>query len=119
MDSMRLTILMKMDVNGCKSYDSLTISGETSCLEDTASLMSNEIISLNIYPNPTRNNVNITFENNESRSIAVYSMEGVLVSRINNVEKEVVLDLSDLGSGTYMVTVQGNNSFARARVIKQ
>ena len=108
-----------IDENGCKSYDSLTISGETSCLEDTASLMSNEIISLNIYPNPTRNNVNINFENNESRSIAVYSMEGVLVSRINNVEKEVVLDLSDLGSGTYMVTVQGNNSFARARVIKQ
>lgn len=108
-----------VDENGCKSYDSLTVSGETSCVEDTSNLKTNTFNNLNLYPNPTQNKVNISFENKELRSIAVYSMEGVLVRTIVSQEKEVVLELSDLGNGTYMVTVQGNNSFARARVVKQ
>lgn len=110
-----------VDENGCKTYDSLTVSGETTCLEpeDTASLKTNEIIALNVYPNPTRSSVNISFESNELRLIAIYSVEGVLVEKINSIEKEVILDLSGLGKGTYMVTVQGSESFGRARVVKQ
>src|SRR5690554_7847620 len=104
------------------SYDSLTVAGETSCLDepsDTASVSVNEITQLSLYPNPTRNSVNIFFENNEDRMITVYSMEGVRVEQIVSAEKEIVLDLSSHVNGTYMVTVKGSRPFARARVVKQ
>lgn len=110
------------DENGCMSYDSLTVAGETSCVDepsDTASVSVNEITQLSLYPNPTRNSVNISFENNEERMITVYSMEGVRVEQIVSAEKEIVLDLSSLVNGTYMVTVKGSTTFARARVVKQ
>lgn len=110
-----------VDENGCKSYDALTVSGETSCLDpvDTASLNTHERTQLNVYPNPTRNHVTISFENSELRTVGIYSMEGVLVRKMNSQETELVLDMTDLVNGTYMVTVEGGNSFARARVVKQ
>src|SRR5690554_2212070 len=109
------------DENGCKTYDSLTVSGETSCIEeeDTSNVKTNEMTQLELYPNPTRSQVYISFENTELRTISIYSMEGVLVSRVDRQEKDVVLDMTSLVNGTYMVAVEGKDSFARARVVKQ
>jgi hypothetical protein len=73
--------------------------------------------ALNIYPNPTKETVNITGSN--IYSVTIYSALGKEVARRNvNGENLVTLDISDLPCGLYIFVVSANNHLTHKKVVK-
>lgn len=73
------------------------------------SIVENDIIDINIYPNPTSNIVNIYFSNN-SNNIEIYSSNGSLVYKLDNVQGTHTVDVSNWHSGIYFLKDSINNS---------
>ena len=77
--------------------------------------------SFNLYPNPAKNVVNIT--NNENRlvqQVAVYDVTGKLINTQNyNNETEIQLNVENLASGTYMLHLQTAEGKAVKKVVKK
>ncbi|KAA5825196.1 T9SS type A sorting domain-containing protein [Algibacter amylolyticus] len=79
--------------------------------------------SISLYPNPVSNNLKLSLANtNLNRAqtkIALYSINGqiVLETQPENL-KEVNLDLSNLKSGLYLLTVSDNNNKVTKKVVK-
>jgi hypothetical protein len=88
--------------------------------------MSNEAFKtkLKAYPNPTRDNTNLTFElaNSGKVSVQVYSITGRLVLSkevyMNEGTQDISLDSSDLPNGTYIVKLSAGKQTDTAKFIK-
>lgn len=70
------------------------------------------------YPNPVKNVLNISFNENIS-DVAVFNLVGqqVLSKKINTTEAQV--DMSNLAQGTYLVKVTVNNEVKTMKVVKE
>jgi hypothetical protein len=79
---------------------------------------------LKAYPNPTRDNTNLTFElaNSGKVSVQVYSITGRLVLSkevyMNEGTQDISLDSSDLPNGTYIVKLSAGKQTDTAKFIK-
>ena len=74
----------------------------------TASLfnqVSNENVKINIYPNPTRGLVTLTFGEKAKREIQVYDSFGQLVYQTKSSEQQELVNLYSLSNGVYQVKV--------------
>jgi len=69
--------------------------------------------ALSLYPNPTTSIVNIT--TNESVNVIIYNTLGDVVMKT----KETNLNLKDLSSGVYFVTVYNNKTSKTIKLVKQ
>jgi hypothetical protein len=78
---------------------------------------------LSLFPNPTRGNLNVSFNNIESTSghIEIYNGQGqrLLEKESDDLENEMNFDLSQYPPGTYTVNlkVEGKNRIAKRFVI--
>jgi len=72
---------------------------------------------LTIYPNPTNGIVNIECEN--MTEIEVYSCDGRLVRKSNPCDSTAQLDLSDLVSGIYLISIKNDNGVIKRSVVKE
>jgi len=90
--------------NACKDSTIIPINIEVSSLKNLQSLP-----QLNLYPNPGSDKVNIQLGNLNKADIKVYNMQGVEV--MNHVIEDhtglIVLDVSDLAGGNYILHVEG------------
>ncbi len=86
----------------------------------------NELASINIYPNPAKNFVVITFPetNTEKSIIGLYNVEGKLIKTF--IKKELlsaintqVLNIADVANGTYILTVKLKNVIKQTTLIIQ
>ncbi len=69
------------------------------------------------YPNPSKGNINIDFEDAEERTIEVYNMIGQLVHQESTFGNDVILmDLSHLHEGMYIVQVWKGEQRNTARI---
>ena len=79
---------------------------------------------LKAYPNPTRDNTNLTFElaNSGKVNVQVYSITGRLVLSkevyMNEGTQDISLDSSDLPIGTYIVKLSSGKQSDTAKFIK-
>jgi hypothetical protein len=79
---------------------------------------------LKAYPNPTRDNTNLTFElaNSGKVLVQVYSITGRLVLSkeefMNDGKQDISLDSSDLPNGTYIVKLSSGKQTDTAKFIK-
>ena len=77
--------------------------------------------SFNLYPNPAKNVVNIT--NNENmfvKEVAVYDTTGKLISTQSFTnEAEIQLNVEHLASGTYMLHLQTTEGTAVKKLVKK
>ncbi|MCG1036447.1 T9SS type A sorting domain-containing protein [Polaribacter sargassicola] len=70
-----------------------------------------------LYPNPTKNNVNIHVDKTDIINVSVFSSTGKKVMEFNNKNK---LDISNLATGIYSLRIQtANNNVIFKRIIKQ
>lgn len=69
---------------------------------------------LSYYPNPVQNQLNINYSENIT-SISVFNLVGQKVMNVKPNSTNVVLDMSTLAAGTYMIQV---NADAASKVIK-
>ena len=93
------------------NLDDVTISGPLSNTNfDTA--------SLNIYPNHTKDYLNISYKDN-IKSIEVYNLLGqqVMIKNINS--NETSLNLSELASGTYLARIITEDGLKTVKVVKE
>ena len=75
--------------------------------------------SFELYPNPTRNTVQITWTATGSSKVIVTDLNGkVLSSQLVN-ETQTTLDLSNYTPGVYLITVQMGEQVVTERIIKQ
>ena len=75
----------------------------------------NEVIE--IYPNPSSNNVNINIANNGLYVMTIYDCKGSIIKTeklhegINNIE------LEEIQSGIYFIKLEGNNGVYNKKII--
>ncbi len=87
--------------------------------------ISDDFYSLNIFPNPFSENINIIFYSGSAKtvSIIIYDATGRIILEerypVNNGYNEIIKDnLSDLSSGIYFLRVQSENTFFIHKLIK-
>jgi photosystem II stability/assembly factor-like uncharacterized protein len=61
--------------------------------------------NIKIFPNPTRNTLNIQNNDVKNIEIKIFNIMGMEVSRLRTSKKENLLDLSALPSGSYLVSI--------------
>lgn len=75
--------------------------------EDCSDVEENEIVDLQIFPNPVSNILNIT-SSEEISEIEIVNMMGQVVYRTEVKGCNAVCDVEDLKSGVYVVKIYGN-----------
>jgi hypothetical protein len=104
------------DANGC-------VGSSNFQLNVNLCLGLNDIITtgngVKLYPNPTKSDLNIEFNNELNKVITVTDLTGriVLSSNVNN--KKTNLSLNNLASGVYYVKIESNNTSEVIKVVKQ
>ncbi len=90
--------------------------------EEASARLAQQIISgenndfwINVYPNPTKDKINITASEN-IKEISVYNISGELISTAKEINE---IDLSSLNSGLYIISVQTDNNIKHLRVTKE
>jgi hypothetical protein len=82
----------------------------------------NALSSVNIYPNPTENEVivDLSAVSELVREISLVDITGKVVkSQLSMVNAEAKFDLSDVASGLYQVVIIGSESTLTKRIIKK
>ncbi|MFT5861609.1 MAG: hypothetical protein ACI828_000251 [Flavobacteriales bacterium] len=92
-----------------------TVAGFTLGVNDLAFA---ETVSL--YPNPTSDMVNISFDNNVANGeITLFSAIGQTVMTKAISSQEATLDISGINAGIYVLRITSDNGVATKRIIKQ
>jgi len=66
--------------------------------------------SINVYPNPVQNMVNIEMIGEETlETIQVFDVQGRLVKEVNPTGTKMMVDVSDLIEGIYIVQINGQH----------
>jgi hypothetical protein len=63
-----------------------------------------------VFPNPTKGvfNIGLPHENPFETEIRVFAISGQLIYKHSYYTSDIKLDLSELNSGTYLVTISNN-----------
>ena len=79
----------------------------------------NNIIDLNIYPNPAHDLLNVTLpaSNNEVYKIKLINVIGAVVYEEKTTKENVTISLAGKAKGVYFLTVEGNNQKATKKVV--
>ncbi len=88
------------DGSGISGFKTVTVSNQT------ASITSTEVPDFSIYPNPTKNQLTISTQLMEVKSVEVIALNGQIMLRtnVNNTAVQTI-DISDLETGVYWVKV--------------
>lgn len=107
--------VMVLDANGCGDTLEVVVGSQVS-LDETR--LANAVL----YPNPTNNQVYLTFGFTGIKEgvIEVYSLDGkrMLVQELNDLSEQVV-SLGDLAVGMYRIKVICNQKIAQRSVVRQ
>lgn len=71
-----------------------------------------------IYPNPTNSVVDITFLDNESYDVNIYSLDGQKLDEYLNQSESIHLKLSGLPSGVYLIECKTDSKTSITRIVK-
>jgi hypothetical protein len=66
--------------------------------------------NLKMYPNPTQNVVNVLLPNNENFTVEFFDLQGKLTQTETNVSGNVLVNVTNLHTGLYLVVAKSNNS---------
>ncbi len=73
--------------------------------------------SLNIYPNPAQNTVNVVMDEHSTATINIYDMVGRKVKEITTNSKVTTINIEDLEKGIYMIVGEQNNTVRSQKII--
>jgi|GEM_PF-6374626 len=95
-------------VTGNDRFDNVTLSGTMIPTGVTNINAANETV--NVFPNPAANNINIGFGTVADRTVIVYDILGQKVMESAANTKVVTLNIASLVNGTYVITTRNNES---------
>mgnify|MGYP005850605213 CR=1 FL=1 len=115
-DTYTLTVT---DNNNCKNNDAITITFDVCSSVDN---MQN-ILTVNIYPNPTKSVLNISVKQNNAESVAVklLSLDGKVLMQTESEAAEFVstMNVSSLSGGIYLLQIKTNSELHTKKIILQ
>jgi hypothetical protein len=84
------------------------------------SVNENSFSNISVYPNPSRDVVNVQLtENVNNATVVVYAMDGSIVSTKVVSGSLFTVDVQDFSNGIYMVEVRDNNKTGVIKIIKE
>lgn len=100
------------DVNGC------VVDSECDTINITASLLNNDLINWDIYPNPARDFITVTTSLEGSFDLIVFDMTGkeIIHQELNQQKNKVLLN-RDMNVGVYIIEMKQNEMSLRKRLI--
>lgn len=113
--------LVLSSVNGCDSTVTLYLS-VSSVPDTTQGLNEYKMNKINIYPNPTKENIVIDLSSiKENIDIYLYDASGKMVKSYDDIHGLQLfnINLSSLPSGTYYLTIKSSSIFKQTKIIKQ
>ena len=123
--------MLVLDVVGSTTEDvEIVIEGATHSysVSDTLAVtitfpLGNEIfdpaLAILIYPNPTTDYINITYNGNESGSVTIFDVNGKVVIQEAKFDFSSPISTSHLKTGVYMVQIRAGENIYYSRIIKQ
>ena len=79
----------------------------------------NQSAKINIYPNPTSDILNIKVENQQIKSLNIYSLFGKEVMKYTNKTEIKNIDISNLTSGIYLLQLKTDVGLFTKKIIKK
>jgi hypothetical protein len=76
------------------------------------------ISDINVFPNPTNGEVNVTMPENMNLDVQIFDAQGKLVAEQMNVTNNGKLNISSVTPGVYMVRLTAENAVQTFRVVK-
>jgi len=102
-----------LDSNGCDARLEIEVFVDT-CATSINTEMFSEIL---IYPNPTKNILNISLSENEVFTISLLTIEGKVVVTENNVINSFVISSENLSKGQYILRIGNEKGTLNQKVI--
>ncbi|AEA42985.1 LamG-like jellyroll fold domain-containing protein [Fluviicola taffensis] len=102
-----------VNATGCDSIATLNLTLNVIGLNE----LSNSTIQ--VYPNPAHDKVNVTFEGTSTISIDLMDINGKLIATTPNVQSGDALSIENLENGVYMILIRTEKGNAIQRLIKQ
>ena len=86
----------------------------------TTGLANNKNLDFKLYPNPTNGTIRIELPYNGNGNWTLSDISGrqLKADNIANDEKLMELNLNDLPSGTYFITIQLGENVSTAKIVK-
>ncbi|WP_459211430.1 T9SS type A sorting domain-containing protein [Aquimarina rhabdastrellae] len=83
-----------------------------------------DVATLNVYPNPVQNEINISFVTDEEKvngQLLIFTMDGKHIKEfpINIVAGNVRVNIGDLAKGMYIINLMSDNEIQTTRFIKE
>jgi hypothetical protein len=98
-------------LQGCEDVsDCITIS--------SVGLDQMDITDMNVFPNPTNGEVNVSIPESVSVNVSIFDAQGKLVAEQMNVTNNGKLNISNVTPGVYMVRLTAENAVQTFRVVK-
>jgi hypothetical protein len=126
-DGINKTPLLEINISAEQMLGSLTYGKSVAVAQSAAGIenYSNEISSLNIFPNPTSDIMTLTIDSKDAATaeISIVDIQGKVVKQINydltnNCTNKLTLDVADLSNGIYFVRVTTKNGILYKKLIK-
>lgn len=111
-------------VNGATYYATQTVTGIQRAarlavtIQLSLSTDDNEVLPIQYFPNPVKNNLTLG-SSVVLKSVAIYTILGQKIVEHSFQDTNVVIDLSHLSSGNYILKAQGETGQSIVRIIKE
>lgn len=73
---------------------------------------------IKIYPNPAKDMLNIESTGTEPFTIEIFSINGRLIMHERSSGETILMDVSSLKNGIYLITVRQGNALERGKIVK-
>lgn len=89
--------------------------------ESVLQINTNDLYTFSVFPNPTKNFIQVTTENNPITKAAIFDLTGKLVYEkyFTNTANDLRLNISHLNSSVYILSLTTNTSTYNTRLIKE
>ncbi|MDX2359222.1 MAG: T9SS type A sorting domain-containing protein [Crocinitomicaceae bacterium] len=94
---------------------------DTSLCYNVSTVSLDELSQYNVslYPNPTEGWFKVIYDGNFNVDVLVHDMKGKILSRIDNVSSNQIINIDELASGMYLVRLASEHGTSEIRMIKQ
>jgi predicted outer membrane repeat protein len=102
--------LKSVNNDGTFIYSNIVLINKSSSLQ---------INSLLVYPNPSSNQITVSYDNTENAIINVISLDGQKVlTTSSNGQTKTIININQLASGTYFIEYNNNGETLRDKFVK-
>jgi hypothetical protein len=71
-------------------------------------------IEISVYPNPSSNYLNFTFNTNQEYTISLFDLTGKEVKNVSTTQNKTSMDISNLNTGMYFYKISSKNSIVKS-----